>query len=133
MDMEAALSRLQYVSHLEDLKGAGVVVEAIVEDAGVKKQLFAKLASMFTHNEILASNTSSISITEIAAAAGTAAPRVVGMHFFNPVPVMKLVEVIKGLQTSPETTERGADLGRGRWARRPSRPTTGRGLCPIAC
>jgi 3-hydroxybutyryl-CoA dehydrogenase len=111
-EMEAALSRLQYVNDLDHLKGAGLVIEAIVEDAGVKKQLFAKLAQMFTHNEILASNTSSISITELAAAAGPAAPRVIGMHFFNPVPVMKLVEVIKGLQTSPETTERVLTLAR---------------------
>jgi 3-hydroxybutyryl-CoA dehydrogenase len=105
-EMNAAIARIQYVSDLEAIKGAGTVIEAIVEDAAVKKQLFAKLAAMFTHNEILASNTSSISITEIAAAAGAAAPRVIGMHFFNPVPVMKLVEVIKGLQTSPDTTER---------------------------
>src|SRR4051812_41693334 len=111
-EMNAALSRIQYVADLDHLKGAGVVIEAIVEDAGVKKQLFAKLAQMFTHNEILASNTSSISITEIAAAAGPAAGRVIGMHFFNPVPVMKLVEVIKGLQTLPETTERVLALAR---------------------
>lgn len=115
-EMEAALSRLQYVPDLEHLRGAGVVIEAVVEDAGVKKQLFARLAQMFTHNEILASNTSSISITEIAAAAGAvsggAAGRVIGMHFFNPVPVMKLVEVIKGLQTTPETTERVLVLAR---------------------
>src|ERR1051326_3916200 len=111
-EMNAAISRIQYVSDLEALKGAGVVIEAIVEDAAVKKQLFAKLAAMFTHQEILASNTSSISITEIAAAEGTAAPRVIGMHFLNPVPVRKLVEVIKGLQTSPETTERVLVLAR---------------------
>jgi len=111
-EMNAAIARLQYVSDLEALKGAGVVIEAIVEDAAVKKQLFAKLAQMFTHNEILASNTSSISITEIAAACGGAAPRVIGMHFFNPVPVMKLVEVIRGLQTSPDTTERVLMLAR---------------------
>jgi 3-hydroxybutyryl-CoA dehydrogenase len=105
-DMDTALARLQYVHDLEMIRGAGIVVEAIVEDAGIKKQLFAKLAQMFTHNEILASNTSSISITELAAASGAAAGRVIGMHFFNPVPVMKLVEVIKGLQTAPDTTER---------------------------
>lgn len=105
-EMNAAIARIQYVSDMDAIKGAGVVIEAIVEDAAVKKPLFAKLAQMFTHQEILASNTSSISITELAAAAGPAAPRVIGMHFFNPVPVMKLVEVIKGLQTSPETTER---------------------------
>jgi 3-hydroxybutyryl-CoA dehydrogenase len=100
------------VPDLEHLKGAGVIIEAIVEDANIKKQLFAKLAQMFSHNEILASNTSSISITELAAATGPGAGRVIGMHFFNPVPVMKLVEVIKGLQTTPETTERVMVLAR---------------------
>jgi 3-hydroxybutyryl-CoA dehydrogenase len=111
-EMNAAISRIQYVSDMEAIKGSGVIIEAIVEDAATKKQLFQKLAQMFTHGEILASNTSSISITELAAAAGPAAPRVIGMHFFNPVPVMKLVEVIKGLQTSPDTTERVLVLAR---------------------
>jgi len=105
-DMDTALHRLQYVDSIEMLKGANIIIEAIVEDAAVKKQLFIRLAQMFSHNEVLASNTSSIGITELAAATGPGAGRVVGMHFFNPVPVMKLVEVIKGLQTSNETTER---------------------------
>jgi 3-hydroxybutyryl-CoA dehydrogenase len=105
-DMQAALSRIHYIGSIEELKGVDIVIEAIVEDAKVKRELFAKLAQMFSHNEILASNTSSISITDIAAATGPAAGRVIGMHFFNPVPVMKLVEVIKGLQTAPQTTER---------------------------
>lgn len=111
-DMDAALSRLHYVASLDMLKGSDIVIEAIVEDARVKRDLFANLAKLFSHNEILASNTSSISITEIAAATGPAAPRVVGMHFFNPVPVMKLVEVIRGLQTSQQTTERVLALAR---------------------
>ncbi len=101
-----ALGNLQYVTALDELKGADMVIEAIVEDSKVKRDLFASLAKMFTGQQILASNTSSISISEIAAATGSAADRVIGMHFFNPVPVMKLVEVIKGLQTSKETTER---------------------------
>ncbi|MBK9189599.1 MAG: 3-hydroxybutyryl-CoA dehydrogenase [Phycisphaerales bacterium] len=105
-DVDAALKRLSYVGSLEGLKGVDIVIEAIVEDVKIKRDLFASLAKMFTGNQILASNTSSISLTDIAAAAGDAAPRVIGMHFFNPVPVMKLVEVIKGLQTAPETTER---------------------------
>src|SRR5215831_6644791 len=75
-EMNAAISRIQYVSDMEAIKGSGVIIEAIVEDAATKKQLFQKLAQMFTYQEILASNTSSISITELAAAAGTAAPRV---------------------------------------------------------
>jgi 3-hydroxybutyryl-CoA dehydrogenase len=102
--VENAISHLTYTDNLEMLKGADIFIEAIVEDAGVKKDLFKKLVAMATHNQVLATNTSSISITEIAVAAGAAAERVIGMHFFNPVPVMKLVEVIKGLQTSEKTT-----------------------------
>jgi len=110
-DVDAALGRIAYVDSLDGLKGADIVIEAIVEDIGAKRELFGKLAGMFTGGQILASNTSSISITELAVAAGkvggeSAAGRVIGMHFFNPVPVMKLVEVIKGLQTTAETTER---------------------------
>jgi len=108
-DADAALKRIGYVSSLDELKGEGAdwIVEAIVEDAGAKKELFARLAPMFPGEEIvLATNTSSISITEIATAAGGAAGRVVGMHFFNPVPVMALVEVIPGLQTAETVVER---------------------------
>ena len=110
--MDAALANISYVSSVDELKSADVVIEAIVEDVRVKRELFAKLASMFTGSQILASNTSSISITDIAAAAGAASNRVIGMHFFNPVPVMKLVEVIKGLQTSQETTDRVIELAK---------------------
>ncbi len=110
-DMDAALKRIRYSSSLDDLKGSQWIVEAIVEDAKVKKELFAKLAQMFPEpSVVLATNTSSISITEIATATGAAASRVVGMHFFNPVPIMQLVEVIAGLQTSPEVVERTVAL-----------------------
>ncbi len=106
-DMDAAVGRIKMVGTLEELKGADWVVEAIVEDAKVKKDLFAKLAAMFPQEHVvLASNTSSISITEIATAAGAGASRVVGMHFFNPVPLMQLVEVIPGIQTSKDVVER---------------------------
>lgn len=107
---DAALARINYVSSLDAIRPADIVIEAVVEDANVKADLFVQFAKLFTGNQILASNTSSISITTIAAAADKAVPgtaaRVIGMHFFNPVPIMKLVEVIKGLQTSAETTER---------------------------
>ena len=108
-DADAAKGRIQYVDDasggLDALSDSDIVIEAIVEDAQVKRDLFARLSKMFTGDQILATNTSSISITEIAAA--TDCPeRVIGMHFFNPVPVMKLVEVIKGLATSEDTTER---------------------------
>ncbi|MGE3109981.1 MAG: 3-hydroxyacyl-CoA dehydrogenase family protein [Phycisphaerales bacterium] len=106
-EMEASLSRIRFVTALEELKGAGWVVEAIVEDAKVKKELFARLAAMFPDpNVVLATNTSSISISEIASACGASGSRVVGMHFFNPVPLMRLVEVIKGRPTSDAVVER---------------------------
>ena len=109
-DVKATKGRLKYVTNdaggLDALQGSDVVIEAVIEDAGVKRDLFSRLATMFTGDQILATNTSSISITEIGAAAGDAAPRVIGMHFFNPVPVMKLVEVIKGLATSEDVTNR---------------------------
>ncbi|MBL8762727.1 MAG: 3-hydroxybutyryl-CoA dehydrogenase [Phycisphaerae bacterium] len=111
-EFEAAVSHLNYSGTLDDIKGADVIVEAIVEEAPVKRELFGRLAKMFTGSQILASNTSSISITEIAAAAHGASDRVVGMHFFNPVPVMKLVEVIKGLQTSDATVHRVIELAK---------------------
>ena len=105
-DADAALDRLTYTERLDDLADCDIVIEAVIEDAALKKELFQKFAAMFTQGQILATNTSSISITQIASAAGDAADRVIGMHFFNPVPVMKLVEVIKGLATSDDTTSR---------------------------
>jgi len=104
--VDEATARLSYVASPDDLAGADVAIEAIVEDAAAKKQLFAKLADLFTGEQILASNTSSISITDLGTSVGDAADRFIGMHFFNPVPVMKLVEVITGLATSDETTRR---------------------------
>jgi len=88
-----------------ELAQSDIVVEAVVEEAGVKREIFGELSKMLTGDQILASNTSSISITEIAAA--TDCPdRVIGMHFFFPVPVMKLVEVINGLATDKAVTDR---------------------------
>lgn len=102
----AAKGRITYASDLSALDSSDIVIEAIVENADIKKDLFAKLAEKFTGNQIIASNTSSISITDLATSVGDAADRFIGMHFFNPVPVMKLVEVINGLATSQETTDR---------------------------
>jgi 3-hydroxybutyryl-CoA dehydrogenase len=102
-DADAALARITFTDRLEALTGCDWIVEAVVEDARVKKDLFARLAGMYPDERVvLATNTSSISITEIATAAGPPASqaRVVGMHFFNPVPLMQLVEVIPALQTS---------------------------------
>jgi 3-hydroxybutyryl-CoA dehydrogenase len=105
--MSQALGRIKFTEKLEGLAGADWVVEAVIEDAKVKKELFTKLAAIFpSENVVLATNTSSISITDIATAAGNTAHRVVGMHFFNPVPLMQLVEVIPAVQTSKDVTER---------------------------
>lgn len=89
----------------EAAAGADLVIEAIVEDAGVKRSVFAALDAEAPDTAILASNTSSISITEIAAATNRPG-QVIGLHFFNPVPVLPLVEVVRGLRTSDDTTAR---------------------------
>jgi 3-hydroxybutyryl-CoA dehydrogenase len=101
-DMDKALSRIKTSTDMESVKGAQVVVEAATEDLDLKKKLFTQLDELCPPETILASNTSSLSITELAAA--TKRPdKVMGMHFMNPVPVMKLVELIRGLATSDET------------------------------
>jgi 3-hydroxybutyryl-CoA dehydrogenase len=108
-DVDDALARIQGTLHRTDLAEADFVVEAATEKFDVKKALFVELDGIAKPGVILASNTSSISITRLAAV--TQRPeRVIGMHFFNPVPVMKLVEVIRGLQTSEETYETVATL-----------------------
>ncbi len=115
-EADAALGRITYTANFDDLAGADWIIEAAVEDMKLKGELFAQLAGMFDKREdvVLATNTSSISITEIATAADKGAAgagsRVVGMHFFNPVPVMKLVEVIRGLQTSDDVVNRTVAL-----------------------
>lgn len=104
-DMDATQSRITYTESMDDLAGADIVIEAVVENAEVKKSIFAELDNRFDEKKILATNTSSISITEIAAATTTPS-RVIGMHFFYPVPVMKLVEVINGLETDASVSAR---------------------------
>lgn len=96
------LGRIKTTTSLEDLKDCSLIVEAATENFDIKKQIFEKLDSLTPADTILSSNTSSISITKIAAV--TKRPdKVIGMHFFNPVPLMKLVEVIRGIATSDET------------------------------
>jgi 3-hydroxybutyryl-CoA dehydrogenase len=110
-ERDAALSRLTLSTRLDDLAAADAVVEAIVENEGVKKELFGKLDRVCRPEAILASNTSSISITRLAA--GTKRPdRFIGMHFMNPVPVMTLVEVIRGMATSDATAAAVDELAR---------------------
>lgn len=101
-DRAAALERIEPVCGLERIGEAGLVVEAVPEIAGLKYEIFAELDRLAPGGALLASNTSSISITALAAR--TSRPgRVIGMHFMNPVPVMKLVEVIRGLRTENAT------------------------------
>jgi 3-hydroxybutyryl-CoA dehydrogenase len=103
-DKDAALSRLSRSTDLHDATDADLVIEAVVENMDVKTKLFAELDKIARPETILASNTSSLPITEIAAA--TKRPdKVIGMHFMNPVPVMKLVEIIRGLATADEVYE----------------------------
>ncbi len=96
---EAALARITAAGDVAAVSGADLIVEAILEDEAVKRDLFGRLDALAKPGAILASNTSSISITRLAAA--TKRPGdVIGMHFMNPVPVMQLVEVIRGIATS---------------------------------
>lgn len=98
----AALARIKTTSDMADMSGVDIVIEAATENEGLKLKIIKEVERVIGPNAIIASNTSSISITHMAAA--TARPdRFVGLHFFNPVPVMTLVEIIRGLQTSDET------------------------------
>lgn len=101
-DAAEVMARVSGTVDLTPAKDADLVVEAAVENMAIKKQIFAELDELCESKTILATNTSSLSITEVAAA--TSRPdKVIGMHFFNPAPVMKLVEIIKGITTSDET------------------------------
>jgi len=101
-DKSAAMKRIQTVTHYAELSGYAFVIEAATEKFEVKAEIFRQLDRIMPPEAILATNTSSISITKLAAVTKRA-DKVIGMHFFNPVPVMKLVEVIRGLATSAET------------------------------
>jgi 3-hydroxybutyryl-CoA dehydrogenase len=104
-DRTAAGERLAYTTSLADLEGADAAIEAIVEDEQAKRELFLELDKVLPHAEFLASNTSSVPIMKLAA--GTSKPeRVVGLHFFNPVPVLPLVEIVRSIMTSEQTLER---------------------------
>ena len=109
---EQILSRISTTTSLEQaVQNADIVVEAATEEKSIKQNIFRILDSAAPPHSILASNTSSISITEIAAITGRP-DKVIGMHFMNPVPVMKLVEVIRGLSTSDETLQTTMGLAR---------------------
>lgn len=102
-------NRIQGTVDLNQAKDADLVVEAAVENMAIKKQIFQELDEICGPDTILATNTSSLSITEVAAATGRP-DKVIGMHFFNPAPVMKLVEIIKGITTSDETFDKVKEL-----------------------
>lgn len=110
-EKQAVLANIKTTDKLEDVKDCDLVIEAATENAKIKKQIFAELCEVCDEKTILASNTSSLSITDIGAA--TKRPdKVIGMHFFNPVPMMKLVEVIRGMLTSDETNQKIIDIAK---------------------
>ena len=104
-EKRAILERIRTTTELGDLADAAFVIEAVTENLEVKREVFRALDRVVRKDSILASNTSSISITKLGAAT-TRPDKVIGMHFMNPVPVMKLVEVIRGIATSDETWAR---------------------------
>jgi 3-hydroxybutyryl-CoA dehydrogenase len=110
-DRDAALTRLTFTTAVEDLADSDIVIEAIVESLDAKNELFGALDDLCGQHTIFASNTSSLTVTDMAAA--TKRPdRVVGLHFFNPVPVMKLVEVVRTIATSDEAFEAAFEFAR---------------------
>jgi len=113
----ALLGRIKATAKMEDLKDVDYVVEAVFEDIELKKKVFKDLDGLLKQEVIIATNTSSLSITEIASV--TSRPeKVVGMHFFNPVPLMRLVEVIRNQFTNDETIKTAMDLSR-KWGKEP--------------
>jgi 3-hydroxybutyryl-CoA dehydrogenase len=111
-EVEAILGRIEGFTSLEEaLKEADVVLEAVYEDMEIKKELYTQVDRFSPEDAVLASNTSSLSITEMAAVTGRP-DRFVGMHFFNPAPVMRLVEVIRGSETSDDTIDFAMELSR---------------------
>jgi 3-hydroxybutyryl-CoA dehydrogenase len=110
-DRDAALGRMKMTTSLDDLADCDIVIEAIIENVDVKRETYAQLDKIVKPDAIFASNTSSLTITELSMA--TARPKqFVGLHFFNPVPMMKLVEVVRTILTSDESFERAFDFAR---------------------
>lgn len=108
---DAARRNLSVATTMEELASCDLIVEAIVENTDIKQQVFAKLESIVANDTIIASNTSSIRISKIASACRIKS-RIAGLHFFNPVPLMKLVEVIRGAETSDATIEALSIIGK---------------------
>ena len=119
-ERDAALARLTLTTELSDLAGCDLVIEAVLEELGLKREVFAELDRVTRPDAVLATNTSALSVSEIAAA--TQHPeRVVGMHFFNPAPVLPLVEIVR----TPDSSEAAVDAAYA-WAERA-------GKQPVAC
>jgi 3-hydroxybutyryl-CoA dehydrogenase len=110
-ERDKTLANLRFVTDLKELADADLFIEAVVEDLAVKNDLWSQLNQIAHPDAIFASNTSSLTIIAMAAASGRP-DRMLGMHFFNPVPLMKLVEVIRTITTSKETEERALDFVR---------------------
>ena len=110
-EMDKALANLKYSSDIEDVVDCDLIIEAATENPKIKKAIFTELCEKCDEKTVLASNTSSLSITDIGAA--TQRPeKVIGMHFFNPVPAMKLVEVISGKKTDPKVKDMIIELSK---------------------
>ena len=110
-EQEVAWGHLHFTAEVSELESADIVVEAIIENLDAKAELFQQLDRLCADHTIFASNTSSLPVTDIAAATSRA-DRFIGLHFFNPVPVMKLVEVVRTIATSQETLDRALQFSR---------------------
>jgi 3-hydroxybutyryl-CoA dehydrogenase len=107
----AVLARIAPTSVLEEVKDAELVIEAVAEDLPIKRELYERLAGLCEPNTILATNTSSLSVTKLASFSGRP-EQFIGLHFFNPVPAMQLVEIVRGLATSDATAAFATDFAR---------------------
>ncbi|HMV25918.1 MAG TPA: 3-hydroxybutyryl-CoA dehydrogenase [bacterium] len=110
-EKDKTIANLTGTTSLDDLKNCDFIIEAIIEDVKIKNETYAYLDKICPPHTIFASNTSSLTVTEMAAATNRP-DRFCGMHFFNPVPVMKLVEIVKAVRTSEETFNRAFELGK---------------------
>jgi 3-hydroxybutyryl-CoA dehydrogenase len=108
---EAVRARLNGTTNKQDLAGCDIVVEAIIENVGEKKKMFASIDAIVKKDAIFATNTSSISVTELLSSVKRP-ERVIGLHFFNPVPLMKLVEVVKTIATAPDVYDAAYEFGK---------------------
>ena len=111
-DRDAVLARIETTTELGDLAGCDLVIEAVVEELDAKRALFEELEALVREDAILATNTSALSVTAIAAAVGRP-ERVIGLHFFNPAPVLPLVEVVQAEHTSPEVLDAATEFVSG--------------------